>query len=147
MDGKVPSSLMWSHEQGNADRPCRFNVLIAMTLITSIIILCWGLMENLVSLMTFSLAYGFASGGLMPLASACVVQLSPDLEHTGLRIGIILAWCSVGVLVSGPLTGILWEKYRDELAVQWFTGGATLLGGVILIATRFWAKPQLKAVY
>lgn len=125
----------------------RFNVYIVMSISAGLVIMAWPFMTDLPSLVMFSILYGFASGSLIPLGTACVVQLSPDLEKTGLRTGIVLAISSVGVMSTGPICGMLWgsAKTREQHAMEYVTGGLTLFGAVILAGIRLCAESRFSA--
>ncbi|KAL2206114.1 MFS general substrate transporter [Sarocladium strictum] len=102
-----------------------------------------GLMNNLSSLVAFSIAYGFCSGSLIPVGTACISQLSSDVRHTGLRQGIIMCFCAIGITASGPITGYLFQDFKAWHAMEWFTGATTVFGGFLLVIVRIWAKPML----
>jgi MFS family permease len=130
-----------------SDKIASFNVLILMSLITGVITLSWPFMTTLPTLIAFSILFGFVSGGLMPLGSACVAQISPDLEHIGFRLGMAMAICSIGVLAGGPISGHLWEMYFDESGMQFFAGGATILGAVVLTVARFLSRREVLVAF
>lgn len=104
-------------------------------------------MTTLPSLAAFSVLYGLGSGCLMPLGTACISQLSPDMRHTGLRQGVVLCLCSIGVLAAGPVTGLLYQDFKSSHAMQWFTGGMTMLGGLMLLMIRVWARQAVWTVF
>ena len=83
----------------------------------------------------------------MPLGTACISQLSPDMRHTGLRQGVVLCLCSIGVLAAGPVTGLLYQDFKSSHAMQWFTGGMTMLGGLMLLMIRVWARQAVWTVF
>lgn len=116
-----------------ADRLGRFNVLIAISLATGVLILCWTRMTTLAGQVIFSLFYGFFSGGLVPLGSACVAQTTTDIGHLGLRIGVMMALCSPGTLTGNPIAGVLLAKLSKWEAVHVFAGSTVLLGTILLL--------------
>lgn len=122
-----------------ADRFGRFNVTILLTLASAILISCWMEMKSSVAMYAFSILFGFLSGGVLPLGSACVAQITTDMGHIGLRIGCMMAICSIGVIVGNPMAGAIFDLLPKRLA--WLTfclvsGGLTFIGGILLLITR-----------
>ncbi|KAJ2980289.1 hypothetical protein NQ176_g2731 [Zarea fungicola] len=108
-----------------ADQIGRFNMLICISTLTGIATLCWMQTSTLPAMMTVSLLFGFSSGGIVPLGSACVAQTTPaSMGRIGLRIGAMMAICSVGTLASGPISGTI----RDQTHQWW---------GVLVSQKRF----------
>lgn len=89
-----------------------FNVLCAMSFITGTLTLCWIVMRSLAGMIVFALLFGFSSGGLIPLGSVCVADMTPPayMEHIGFRLGFMMMLCSVSSVGSGPLCGYLLQR-------------------------------------
>ncbi|KPM42067.1 hypothetical protein AK830_g4504 [Neonectria ditissima] len=119
----------------------RFNVLLALTVATSTLIYSWIGLKTLAGQVTFALLYGFCSGGLVPLGSACVAQTTVDMGHLGLRIGVMMALCSPGALTANPIAGMLRAKLNSWVEVHIFAGSVMLLGAILLLWARMlWAR-------
>ena len=123
-----------------ADRFGRFNICSTMAIITGTLTICWIAMRTFAGLATFSVLFGFFSGGLMPLGSACVAQITPNMGHIGLRIGVMMAFCSIGAFIGGPICGGLIDTSRKEamgfIGANLFSGITTIFGGLLLFSTR-----------
>ncbi|KAJ6779721.1 hypothetical protein PWT90_02064 [Aphanocladium album] len=128
-----------------ADYVGRFNTLLAVTAVTGLATVLWSAMSALPGIMAVSLLFGFASGGIVPLASACIAQITPPhmMHHMGLRIGAMMTICSAGMLVGGPVSGTIKDKTQHWPGVYLFTGGEILLGLAILFAVRMVAKKRV----
>ncbi|KAM3528934.1 hypothetical protein MY4038_005642, partial [Beauveria bassiana] len=81
--------------------------------IGSVATLCFAWAATLPTLVVVSLLFGFSSGGIVPLGSALVAQTTPDMGYIGLRIGAMMAICSVGTLAGGPAAGAIQDATRD----------------------------------
>lgn len=75
---------------------CRFNITFACALCAGTILMCLHAIETATGIIVFSVLYGFFSGGLISLQSACVAQITPDLNMIGVKIGLLMAICSLG---------------------------------------------------
>lgn len=111
-------------------------MLIVTGALTSIITISWLEMTTLPAQMAFAALFGLFSGGLVPLGSACVAQTTSNLGHIGLRIGGMMAICSVGGLIGGPISGVLRDTAAGWTAVFSFAAGITMLGSLSLIWVR-----------
>ncbi|EGX95934.1 monocarboxylate transporter, putative [Cordyceps militaris CM01] len=87
-------------------------------------------------LIVFSLLFGFSSGGVVPLGSACVAQTTPDMGYIGLRIGVMMAICSAGTLAGGPAAGAIKDATGEWGGVFVFSSAVTMSGTAILFVTR-----------
>lgn len=87
--------------------------------------------------------FGLFSGGLVPLGSACVAQTTPDMGHIGLRIGAMMAFCSVGALAGGPISGAIRDHFHDWAGVFGFSSSLTLIGAFLLLGVRIVWQPQM----
>ena len=87
--------------------------------------------------MVFCVLFGLFSGGLVPLVSACVAQTTPDMGHIGLRIGVMMAICSIGALGSGPLSMVILHNTQSWAGALAFGASISLLGAMSIFAARF----------
>lgn len=73
-------------------------------------------MRTLPGMITFAVLYGLASGGIMPLGSACIAKITPrsDMDRIGFRIGFMMMICSVSAFGCGPLAGFLLESQQQQ---------------------------------
>lgn len=114
----------------------RFNMLLIVSTLTSIATLCFVWSKTLSFLIVFSLLFGFSSGGVVPLGSACVAQTTPDMGYIGLRIGVMMAICSAGTLAGGPAAGAIKDATGEWGGVFVFSSAVTMSGTAILFVTR-----------
>ncbi|GAM43298.1 hypothetical protein TCE0_047f17999 [Talaromyces pinophilus] len=132
-----------------ADKIGNVNVMLPATLICAILMLCWISVKSLASLIVVSILFGFFSGSAQALIPSVVVWLAPDLSKAGVRIGMTLFMCGLGLLVGSPIGGAIIDAQSPERSVYWgvyLWGGITvLLGAAALLVTRT-LKVGLKVV-
>ncbi|PCH01973.1 Major facilitator superfamily domain, general substrate transporter [Penicillium occitanis (nom. inval.)] len=132
-----------------ADKIGNVNVMLPATLICAILMLCWISVKSLASLIVVSILFGFFSGSAQALIPSVVVWLAPDLSKAGVRIGMTLFMCGLGLLVGSPIGGAIIDAQSPERSVYWgvyLWGGLTvLLGAAALLVTRT-LKVGLKVV-
>lgn len=123
-----------------ANRIGNVNVMLPATFICGILMLCWIAIKSLGSLIVISILFGFFSGSAQALIPSVVVWLAPDLSKAGVRIGMTLFMCGLGLLVGSPIGGAIIDAQSPERSVYWgvfLWGGLTvLLGAVALLVTR-----------
>lgn len=130
-----------------SDRLGRFNVMAVISILTGVITFAWIKMDNHSSQIAFAFLFGFFSGGLIPLGSACVAQTTPNMGHIGLRIGAMMAICSVGGLAGGPISGALRNVSDGWGPVCSFSALTVLTGTVLLLAIRRKFEPNWATIY
>ncbi|KAF6800364.1 MFS monocarboxylate [Colletotrichum sojae] len=118
-----------------ADRYGHFNLCAAATLCAGIVGFCWTGATSLAGLVTWSLAYGFCSGGVMSLQSACVGEVAPA-GRQGMAMGVMMGSIAITALVGPPISGQILGRF-EYLALSAWTGATLVLGAVILAAARF----------
>jgi hypothetical protein len=74
----------------------RFNVTFVSSSLAGVVLLSLLAIETQPQIIAFSVLYGLFSGGLISLQSACIAQISPNKAIIGVKIGIMMAVCSVG---------------------------------------------------
>ncbi|KAF4595145.1 Tubulin gamma chain [Ophiocordyceps camponoti-floridani] len=130
-----------------ADCLGRFNILALIGLLMSFMTLWWIWMQSVSQMVVFAVLFGLFSAGLVPLGSACVAQTTPDMGRIGLRIGVMMAVCSIGALAGGPVSGLLRESTAGWPSVHLFSASLSLLGALLLSAVRLWHQPRLLAKF
>lgn len=125
----------------------RFTVLFLMTFGTSIITFGWIWMKTLPAMVAFVVIFGLFSGGLVPLGSACVAQTTPDMGHIGLRIGVMMAFCSLGALAGGPISGTIKDRFGEWVGVFGFSSSVTLVGAFMLLGVRVMWEPTMTRTF
>lgn len=117
-------------------------MLILISTLTSITTLCFIWSTVLPTILVFVLLFGFASGGVVPLSTACVAQTTPDMGYIGLRMGVMMAICSVGTLAGGPATGAIKDSTDSWAGVFIFCSAITFAGTVMLFSLRIVYQKQ-----
>lgn len=77
-----------------ADRYGHFNLCILSSVSSGIIVLCWTLAKSQAGLVVWTLAYGFSSGAILSLTTACAAQLATP-ETFGTAAGLALGSTSI----------------------------------------------------
>lgn len=128
-----------------ADRIGSFNTITMVSLLAGVLVLgVWlplGHSAGGGPIIAFSALYGFASGGFISLAPACIAQLS-DVRHIGVRTGTAYLIMAVGPLIGPPIAGALLVAMggRSYLGVQLYAGLVMVLGVVVWCVARLLGK-------
>ena len=94
-----------------ADRIGRFNLLIPSAFLSGLSCLVfWFFAKSLVSVMLFSVFYGFVSGSFTSIVNPCVAQIS-DLPQMGTRIGML--YC----IISFPCVPLFYRFIITSLTI------------------------------
>ncbi|OJJ96895.1 hypothetical protein ASPACDRAFT_34002 [Aspergillus aculeatus ATCC 16872] len=126
-----------------ADRIGRFNVISIAALCCGILLFCLHKITTPASIIAFSVLYGVCSGGLISLQSACIGQITPDHRIIGVKIGLMMGFCSVGGLTGSPIAGALLSADHDK----WygfidFCGSILMGGAAVTSVSRIMAAPK-----
>ena len=78
----------------------RFNITFICALCAGIVLMCLHAIQSAAGIIIFSILYGFFSGGLISLQTACVAQITPDMHMIGVKIGLMMAICSFGYVLD-----------------------------------------------
>lgn len=90
-----------------ADKVGRFNVMIVMVLLSSVVVFAlWLPGRGDGAFISFAVLFGITSGAGIGLAPVLVTNISPR-EELGFRLGTILAIAAVGTLTSPPIAGAI----------------------------------------
>ncbi|KAL4924052.1 MCT family MFS transporter [Aspergillus undulatus] len=118
-----------------ADKLGKFNMAVGCALISTILLLCLHAINTKSTITAFTFLYGLTSGGLMTLQSACVAQITRNMQTIGFMIGVMMAVCSIGALTGTPISGRLNEKPLSGTAPAWVDfAGAMMFGGTVFLA-------------
>lgn len=121
-----------------ADKIGRFNVMIIITLISSIFCLAiWIPVKSTAGILVFAVIFGFSSGGFIGLGPTLVAQIS-DIRFIGTRVGTAFAVQSFGSLTGSPLAGaIVSEQNGKFIGLQLFCGFTMLVSAIFLFSARY----------
>ncbi|OQE08940.1 hypothetical protein PENVUL_c008G10016 [Penicillium vulpinum] len=129
-----------------ADKIGGFNMTVATSLLSSIVLLTLLSAKTEASIIAFSAIYGLFSGGLISLQAATVARLTVNINTYGTMIGVQMAVNSIGVLIGNPIAGALVQHEDGGFNGMIIFAGVTLLfGSVLFIVSRITAAPKIKA--
>ncbi|KAH9985673.1 MFS general substrate transporter [Xylariaceae sp. FL0662B] len=128
------------------DKLGRFNVMILISGLSGVITLAlWIPGKTAGATIAYGAVFGFASGGFISLAPACVAQIS-DLREIGTRTGVMFLFSALGALTGSPIGGaILARQGGAYLGLQLFSGVAMVMG-MCLFALSRWLQVGFKMV-
>lgn len=121
-----------------ADKIGRFNVMIMITLLSTVITLAlWIPGRAIAAIIVYAVLFGFSSGGFISLGPALIAQIS-DIRQIGARTGAAFAVQSFGALTGSPIGGaIVTAQNGDFLGLQLFCGFTMLASVVGFVAARW----------
>lgn len=126
---------------------CRFNTAILCSLLSGIVLLCLHTMRTKGAIIAFVVLYGVFSGGLISLQSACVAQITKNLQLIGVKIGLMMTVCSIGALTGSPIGGALVSANSGLFyGLIDFSGVILLTGAAILVISRWTISRDLMKV-
>lgn len=120
-----------------ADKVGRFNVMLVMTTLSTILVLAlWLPARGNAALVTFAALFGITSGAIIGLGPVLIVQISP-MSELGYRVGTVLAFAAVGTLTSPPIGGVIAASDGGSYTYTCvFSGVSFLIGTFGLAALR-----------
>jgi MFS family permease len=121
-----------------ADRVGRFNVMIIITVISSVFCLAiWIPVKTTAGILVFAVIFGFSSGGFISLGPTLVAQIS-DIRYIGTRVGTAFAVQSFGSLTGSPLAGAIVSNQNGKfIGLQIFCGVTMMVAAIFLLAARY----------
>ncbi|KAI1119722.1 putative MFS monocarboxylate transporter [Nemania abortiva] len=117
-----------------ADAYGHFNICTVAVLISGVIGFTWTAAYNLTGMIIWSIAYGFTSGAVISLQSACAGKIAKR-EHQGTAAGLVTGSVAITALVGTPISGQILLR-GGYLGLGIWTGVTLLAGGVVLAAAR-----------
>jgi len=114
----------------------RFQVMIFMSAITGILIFCWIKATTNAGIIVFISFYGFASGAVISLFSACLIEVTPNPGVIGTYIGMAMGISSFAGLTGTPITGALLKNSSSYTDPAIFSGVVVMAGAVSLLCAK-----------
>ncbi|KAI4722990.1 MFS monocarboxylate transporter [Aureobasidium sp. EXF-10727] len=127
-----------------ADRYGCFNLLASAALASGVVAFCWTAADTVGGIGVWAAAYGFASGAIMSLQTACVARLATP-QTMGTAMGLAMGSIALMALFGAPISGQLVGQY-GYLALSIFSGAALVAGAVLIACARFVLDKRLIAV-
>jgi MFS family permease len=120
-----------------ADKLGHFNVMIAMSLLTTILILGVLMPTNSSgALIAFTTLFGFSSGAGIGLAPVLVAQVSP-IQEIGARTGTAFSIAAFAALTGSPIGGrLISVSHGKFFNIFLFAGVSCAIGTVLFILAR-----------
>lgn len=95
------------------------NIQAPFAVISGILAFSWLAVYDLSGLLAVCILYAVASGAFLAMPPAAVASLTPDLSRFGARMGVILAFMSLGSLVGNPVSLAIWSSIKNlEVLLQ-----------------------------
>lgn len=120
-----------------ADKVGRYNIMIIMCSITSLLILgLWMTASNNLAMILFAVFFGVSSGSGVGLTPALVAQVSP-MKEIGTRTGLVFAIGSLAGLSGSPIGGQIIEASSGSLRYMMvFAGVNCIIGTLFFVVAR-----------
>ena len=128
-----------------ADKVGRLNMLFFMAVSTGILAMCWQRATSNAAIIVFSAIYGFTSGSIVSLMTACFTQIPKHPGDIGTYLGQALLVVATGALIGPPVSGALVNHYHGFSEVSFFCGAMSLAGGLSVIIVKYTAGKGLLA--
>ncbi|KAL4912693.1 major facilitator superfamily domain-containing protein [Aspergillus aurantiobrunneus] len=115
-----------------ADRLGRFNVMIATSLLCSVLTLAlWiPIRDNTAGLICYAVLFGFSSGAAISLTPVCISQVC-KVEEYGRRNGTTFTVSSIGTLTGIPIAGAILQASQGEYEGLIGFGGALYFAATV----------------
>lgn len=97
------------------DKYGKLNMLKFAMFSSGLVTLTWMACQNIGSIMTFGLFFGFFAGAILSLIPSCCADLFGE-KHIGTVTGEIMSSLALGSLISAPIGGTLFDQYGDYKA-------------------------------
>jgi MFS family permease len=88
-----------------ADKLGVFNMLIASSAVSGVIIFCWLPATNTAGVIVIALLFGFSSGAYVSLIPGVFQSLSSHMGEMGVRLGLAWAVVALAALTGTPIEG------------------------------------------
>ncbi|KAJ5496540.1 hypothetical protein N7463_008527 [Penicillium fimorum] len=114
----------------------RFTVLGMAGLATGIISFCWTRTTTPVAIIVYSAIYGFTSGAVVSMLSACFAQVTADPRNIGTYMGLGMFCVAFGGLIGTPISGVLVSRYGGYLQTSILSGTVIVIGALLVVVVK-----------
>ncbi|OGM42350.1 hypothetical protein ABOM_007909 [Aspergillus bombycis] len=114
----------------------RLNVLGISSLATGIMCFCWPRAQSVGAIIVFSTIYGFTSGAVVSMLSACFAQIPKDPGDIGTYIGMGMFCVAFGALIGTPISGVLVSRSGGFETASIFSGVMTTVGSFMVLFVK-----------
>ncbi|KAK4442528.1 major facilitator superfamily domain-containing protein [Podospora aff. communis PSN243] len=128
-----------------ADTYGHYNLLAVSTILSGIIGFCWTKATTLAGVVVWTLAYGFFSGAVISLQTACAAKVTSHRSQ-GTAVGFLMACLSVSALIGAPISGHI-LRHSGYFTLSVCTGTTLVSGGLVVAAARFYENPTWKIAF
>lgn len=119
-----------------ADKVGPMNILTPFGLIAAVIAFSWMAVTTKSGLICIAVFYGFFSGTFVSLPPSCIIAVTPHLGVLGTRMGMVFAFCSLGLLIGTPVAGAILDSAGGFNGTIVFCGVVVILSSVLVFAAR-----------
>ncbi|KJK65615.1 MFS like protein [Aspergillus parasiticus SU-1] len=130
--------ILWPHHLGysrqSTARP--FNVLGISGLATGIMCFWWTRAHSAGAIIVFSVIYGFTSGAVVSMLSACFAQIPKDPHDWRTYFGISMFCAAFGALIGIPISGVLVSQSGGFETPPIFSGVMTTFGSCMVLSLK-----------
>lgn len=103
---------------------------------SALLAFCWISVTSTAGAILFCIFYGCFSGALISLVLTVIsAVLCPNMSALGVRIGMICAFCSIGMLLGSPLGGLVLR--HGWASLQAFAGAMLVAGSIAIWGVRY----------
>ncbi|KAL5340294.1 major facilitator superfamily domain-containing protein [Aspergillus crustosus] len=113
------------------------NILIPLCFAAAVLMFCWAAVTSEGGLYAFAAVYEVVAAALQSNFPAVATTMTPDLQKTGTRLGMIMSVVGIPCLVSPAVQGALIQRDGGEyLYAQVFAAACILVGAVAPVGVR-----------
>ncbi|KAE8363805.1 MFS general substrate transporter [Aspergillus caelatus] len=125
----------------------RLNVLGISGLATGIMCFCWTRAHSVGAIVVFSVIYGFTSGAVVSMLSACFAQIPKDPRDIGTYIGMGMFCAAFGALIGTPISGVLVSQSGGFETASTFSGVVTIVGSFMVLVVKLLSGKGVWSIY
>ena len=119
-----------------ADKSGPLNFYVPHIFVTGVLAFCWIAVHSSAGIIVFSVVYGFFSASLVSLIGPITVEISKETSDViGTRLGMVLAFSGIGLLIGSPIAGALLTS-RGWIGQQAWAGSLVMASGTCLFCVR-----------
>ena len=108
-------------------------------------VLYWISVVNVAGNISFSVLWGFFSGGLVAMGPIVLTSITVDLGRLGTRLGMVSILKGVGSLIGPPIAGAILSGTRRYLGIQLFSGCSLFFNAILVFVLRMQVIKAVKS--